>query len=212
MHACTPSLLSCPVSCRAHDGLHNSWRVGPAASPNRSGSPASPHTLALQQQHWQDGSPRSVRTAGSFRRGYSNSAGNSPQHQQQRPRSPGAAGLVDAAAAVAAELEAEREEAARMSNRLRFAEDKILQQVCVRVECVNGCENCMRCSADCTHHMRGACKRTPPSSQPCAAWHVAFCLACKRLSSCGPPHSTGTHHPTPNHVHVFMHARARRVS
>lgn len=37
--------------------------------------------------------------------------------------------MVDAAAAVAAELEAEREEAARMSNRLRFAEDKILQQV-----------------------------------------------------------------------------------
>jgi hypothetical protein len=38
---------------------------------------------------------------------------------------------MDAAAAVAAELDAEREQAARINNRLRFAEDKILQQVCV---------------------------------------------------------------------------------
>lgn len=48
--------------------------------------------------------------------------------------------MVDAAAAVAAEMETEREEAARMSNRLRFAEDKIMQQVrmhvCRQRECI----------------------------------------------------------------------------
>lgn len=38
---------------------------------------------------------------------------------------------------MAAELAAEREEAARMSNRLRFAEDKILQQVSVKTETVH---------------------------------------------------------------------------
>ena len=36
---------------------------------------------------------------------------------------------MDAAAAVASELEAERMESERISSRLRFAEDKILQQV-----------------------------------------------------------------------------------
>lgn len=67
------------------------------------------------------------RSTGSAQRGYaSSSCKGSPQ---QRPRSPGAAGLLDVAAAVAAELEAEREEASRISCRLRFAEDKILQQV-----------------------------------------------------------------------------------
>jgi hypothetical protein len=42
---------------------------------------------------------------------------------------------MDAAAAVAAELDAERQQAACINNRLRFAEDKILQQVCARVTC-----------------------------------------------------------------------------
>lgn len=84
--------------------------------------------MALQQQQWHGGSPKSVRSAGSAQRGYSSCKGS-----PQRPRSPGAAGLLDAAAAVAAELEAEREEASRISSRLRFAEDKILQQV-------RGCE------------------------------------------------------------------------
>lgn len=95
--------------------------------------------MQQQQQHWYDGSPKSVRSApagnssgSSARRGgYSITNSNiSPQQQQgRRPCSPGAAGLVDAAAAVAAELEAERQQAARISTRLRFAEDRLMQQV-----------------------------------------------------------------------------------
>lgn len=47
----------------------------------------------------------------------------------QRPGSPGAAGLLNAAAALAAELEGDKVDAALLESRMRFAEDKLLQQV-----------------------------------------------------------------------------------
>jgi hypothetical protein len=120
-------VMCCCVCHRPVAGAHDSWRVawGSALSPRRCGSPPSTRNVALQQQQqWHGGSPKSVRSAGSDQRGYSSGKGS-----PQRPRSPGAAGLLDAAAVVAAEMEAEREEASRMSSRLRFAEDKLLQQV-----------------------------------------------------------------------------------
>lgn len=48
---------------------------------------------------------------------------------RQRPTSPAAAGLLDAAAALAAEVEAGRGDAALLEGRMRYAEDKLLQQV-----------------------------------------------------------------------------------
>jgi hypothetical protein len=47
----------------------------------------------------------------------------------QRPSSPGAAGLLDAAVVLAAELEGDKVDAAVLKSRMRFAEDKLLQQV-----------------------------------------------------------------------------------
>jgi hypothetical protein len=47
----------------------------------------------------------------------------------QRPSSPGAAGLLHAAVALAAELEGDKVDAALLESRMRFAEDKLLQQV-----------------------------------------------------------------------------------
>ncbi|WIA28396.1 hypothetical protein OEZ86_010942 [Tetradesmus obliquus] len=46
----------------------------------------------------------------------------------QRPGSPGAVGLLNAAAALAAELEGDKVDAALLESRMRFAEDKLLQQ------------------------------------------------------------------------------------
>jgi len=129
-----------------------------ALAPGRSGSPPRQANIALQQQQqqqWLEGSPCGSRSGrpGSGRRGYaSSSSAGSPQ----RPVSPGAAGLLDAAAVVAAELQAEQVEAERMNSRLRFAEDKLLQQVC-GAQGVQGLASCNKIG-----HVRAALRFVMP--------------------------------------------------
>lgn len=119
----------------------------PAISPIRCGSPPRRGYLPDQQQQQQQ-----VSSPNSRGRGYkaAHAAYASPDHiaahrgaghvvaeagpplgyaVQQRPTSPGAAGLLNAAAVLAAEVEAGRGDAAVLESRLRYAEDKLLQQV-----------------------------------------------------------------------------------
>lgn len=103
-------------------------------SPLQDGSSPPTRVAALlqQQQQWLVESTRTgSRAAAAISRSRRGGGGGAScsSSSPQRPHSPGAAVLMDAAAAVAAELEAERGQAEQLNSRLRFAEDKILQQV-----------------------------------------------------------------------------------
>lgn len=123
----------------------------PVLSPLRCGSPPRQGYLpSSQQQQFNSPNSRSRRYSRPVQASYPSSegqqvsptkgrgqvvpieagiAGGCGVQQQQRSASPGAAGLLNAAAVLAAEVEAGRGDAAVLDSRLRFAEDKLLQQV-----------------------------------------------------------------------------------
>lgn len=126
-------------------GVYQNLSELSAVSPTRCGSPPRRGHMPGQEQVQYLGTPGSLR--GSIKAVYppsavsvdaqvvssqqsgSEAAWHSCYRVQQRPSSPAAAGLLDAAAALAAEVEADRGDTAMLENRLRYAEDKLLQQV-----------------------------------------------------------------------------------